>query len=782
VRDGIVVQLANGELKLQVCDERILRVVFSPTDTTSPHPSLVVNKQWQPPHWKIKKARSGVGVATSKVQATLDLQTGAVTFSDAKGNVILQEKPQNPHEMIPAVVADEETYHATQRFVLSADEALYGLGQQQDGVMNHRNHHLTLIQNNKHIAIPFVVSTRNYGLLWDNYSHIEFDDGPDGMSFWSEVADAIDYYFIRGSSLDDVIAGYREATGRVPLFPRWAFGYWQSKERYRSRDELLSVVREYRDRKIPIDAVVQDWQYWGNLGWNAMKFDEAVFPNPKEMIDTLHRQYHVQLMVSVWPQVGPGTAAYDELKSKGLLYPTEIWNGGKTYDAYSREAREIYWKHLYSGLFALGVDAWWMDATEPEWKWCEKLLDAKEGIVKNGQTALGSATRYLNTYPLVTTGGVYEHQRQAGPGRRVFILTRSAFAGQQRNATAVWSGDVAADWKVFRNQISGGLNASLSSIPYWTTDIGAFFPGTAGGEYPDGVKDPAYRELYVRWFQFGAFSPIFRSHGTGTPREVWRFGEPGTWAYDALVKFDNLRYRLLPYIYSVAWKVTHEHYTMMRGLPMDFPADPKVLALNNEYLFGPAVLVVPVTTEMYHRKSQPDVEVTTTATAEVYLPKPAAWYDFWTGEQVSGGLTINKPTPIDVMPLHVRAGSILPLGPLVQYHNEKPPDPIELRIYRGAGGEFTLYEDEGNNYSYEKGIYATISFRWKEQSQTLEIGKRKGSFPGMLKERSFHLVWVGKDRGVGVEPTPSPDRVVRYTGKPIHITLPGTRDVRSARK
>ena len=911
--DGFVLRLESKAVRLQVCDGRTIRVMVSLRPTLSFRPSLVVNKTWMPTRWQLRDHDGEVVVSTDRMSARLDLRTGTVAFSDAGNRSIVQEHPTSAHEMVPATVAGEQTYHVTQRFLLSSDEGIYGLGQFEHGVMNYRNHNVTLIQNNRHIVLPFIVSSRAYGIYWDNYSHTEFHGGPDGMSFWSEVADGIDYYLISGSNIDDVIAGYRNATGGTPMFPKWAFGYWQSKERYENQHELLDVAREYRQRKIPIDNVVQDWMYWGSLGWNAMAFDPARYPDPKGMIDSLHQIYNIHVMVSIWPQVDSSTAVHRELQAGGHLFPTEIWNGGKTYDAYSNDARRIYWDHLNKGLYSLGVDAWWVDATEPDWKWCDSLLEEKAGIVRNGITALGSSSRYLNTYALMATGGIYENQRKTNPDRRVVMLTRSAFAGQQRNSAAVWSGDISSTWQTFRNQIAAGVNFSMAGIPYWNSDIGGFLPKEYGGEYPKGPRDPSYRELYVRWFQFGAFCPIFRAHGTDFPHEVWRFGEPGSWAYDALVKFIHLRYRLLPYIYSVAWMVTKDHSTIMRGLPMDFPHDPRARTIGDEYLFGPAILVAPVTTQMYYPKNPPvvipsnhlrtpddqpgligeyfkgmrfeerahaqrdtairfdwtergapgvgkekfsvkwkgrllasgtgtyeieaasdggvnlfidnrqimdemypagrqrnigeialegkkwydvtfeyyqereraEVELTwrtpsmitgykprsETGTARVYLPESSAWYDFWTGERLAGGKEVEREAPIEIMPLYVRAGSIIPFGPTVQYATEKHADPIELRVYRGANGRFTFYEDENDGYRYEQGIFATIQFRWNEVKQTLTIGRRRGSFPGMLKARTFSVVAVRAGRGIGADPDPRPDRVVRYNGEQVTISL-----------
>jgi len=909
--DGVSLTVDSLTVRILVCDERTFRVSVFPGEIPPSRPSLVVTRTWQPVRWTLQRLDSVLTLRTGRSSVTVDLSTGSICFFDKRGKLLTREEAMHPHEIVKAIVEGESTYHISQRFRLSAREGIYGLGQFEDGTMNYRNHRVTLIQNNRHVVVPFILSSRLYGIYWDNYSHTEFNDAPEGMTLWSEVADGIDYYLISGTTMDDVMAGYRGATGGVPMFPRWAFGYWQSKERYETQDQLMSVAGEYRRRGLPVDNLVLDWQYWGKLGWNAMAFDTASFPDPGGMIDSLHRLYNLNFMLSIWPQVDSATAVYRELKAGGYLYPTEIWNGGKTYDAYSPNARHIYWEHLNRGLYSLGVDAWWVDATEPDWKWCDSLLEEKKGIVMNGLTALGSASRYLNTYALMTTGGIYENQRKTNPSRRVVMLTRSAFAGQQRNSAAVWSGDIPSTWETFRHQIAGGINFSMAGIPYWNSDIGGFLPKEYGGDYPLGLRDPAYRELYVRWFQFGAFCPIFRAHGTDFPREIWQFGEPGSWSYEALVKFDRLRYRLLPYIYSVAARVTQDNYTMMRGLPMDFPEDSVVLSKGDAYMFGPAFLVTPVTREMYYPKHPGSVippsnlrtmdngigltgkyyrgmmfdslvqtrtdssidfrwtesgapgvgksnftvrwegkirsdetgkyefeiisddgvnlwldgrqlmdemypagrqmnigeaelkagtwhditleyqqidhgaevaltwrtpsmlasyrPITTIQPMPVYLPGNSLWYDFWSGKTFPGGKNVETEVPLDIMPLNVRAGSIVPLGPLMTYSNERPADPIEIRVYGGASGRFNLYEDQNDGYGYEKGVFANIPFMWDDKKKILTIGARSGSFPGMLLNRTFEIVYVKENHGVGLGATARPDRVVRYSGKKVTI-------------
>ena len=554
---------------------------------------MIQKEGWPAVKWNVTERAEEVTLVTSKLDVRVNRLTGAVVFYNHDNQLLLKEPEIGGKVFTSENVMDENVWHVKQEFVLTENEALYGLGQHQDGFMNYRNHDVLLVQTNTNASVPFFVSTNGYGILWDNYSQTKFHDGTDGTFIWSEVADAIDYYFIAGSQLDDVIAGYRTLTGKAPLFGKWAFGYWQCKERYHTQDEIINVVKEYRKKQIPLDNIVQDWMYWGDLGWSAMDYDRKKFPDPTEMIKTIH-ELNTHYMISIWPRFDPKSAIYKEMDSQGHVFHTDGEQEGYVYDAFSEKARDIYWHYVNKGLFSHGVDAWWMDATEPEFGDIKEEVSDK--AKKYGYTAMGSWARYLNAYSLMSTKGVYEAQREATSDKRVFILTRSAYAGQQRYAGVTWSGDIVATWDVFRKQISAGLNFCMAGIPYWTTDIGAFIPNN-----PLGCKDEAYRELYVRWFQFGAFCPIFRSHGTGTPREVWQFGEPGTWAYDTLVKYDKLRYRLFPYIYSLAWKVTNEDYTMMRGLAFDFKEDQKVLGIDDQYMFGPAFLVNPVTEHMYYQ-------------------------------------------------------------------------------------------------------------------------------------------------------------------------------------
>jgi alpha-D-xyloside xylohydrolase len=551
----------------------------------------------------------------------------------------------------------------------------------------------------------------------------------------------MDYYFFYGPDFDRLIADYRELTGTTPLFGKWAYGYWQCKNRYDSQVELLAIAQKYRDLHIPLDNIVQDW-FW----WNAM--GEPVFnknyPDPKGMIDALHKS-NVHLMISVWPYFRPGSSVYDDMDKRGFFIDrTKVQSfhppGMALYDAFNPDARKYYWSLMNEALFKIGADAWWLDTTEPETEGRET------NILVTNKVAIGNGARYANEFPLLTTTAVYEGQREASDKKRVFILSRSAYAGAQRNAVTTWSGDVDPNWETFRRQIPAGLNYSLSGLPYWTTDIGGFVAAN-----PD---DPAYRELFVRWFEFGTFCPIFRVHGTRTTNqnELWSYGPD---AQKTLVAYDKLRYRLLPYIYSLAWKTTSEGYTIMRPLVMDFREDIRAQNIGDQFLFGPAILVNPIT------------EPGSTA-RHLYLPA-AKWYDFWTGATIQGGRALDAPSPIDRMPLYVRAGSIVPLGPDVEYASEKSANPIEVRVYRGANGAFTLYEDENDTYNYEKGAYSTILFSWDDATHTLTIGDRTGSFPGVLENRAFRVVFVSENHGTGGGLTENADRTVRYSGKKISV-------------
>jgi alpha-D-xyloside xylohydrolase len=743
--DGAIFTMKTGKLRVQLCSESIVHVLYSPTSSfplSRPDP-IVIKTTWPSTKFIVQTNYDNVTLTTSQLKIIVAKQDGAITYRNIDGNQLVKE---GTRKLTPVRVNGEDTYRAESLVnIYGSHEALYGLGQHQAGVWNYRGESVDISQDNSNIAVPFLVSSNGYGIFWNNDSRSRFNNRfANYLYISSDVADVIDYYFFYGPELDKVIAGYRELTGQAPLFGKWAYGFWQCKNRYKSQDEILGVARKYRALHIPVDNIVQDWFWWNRKG--DFVFNKN-YPDPKGMIDELHRE-NFHLMISIWPFFEPGSANYDFAEKNGwfidkfkFAQPPYHADGMAVYDATNAEARKFYWDQVDKGLFSIGADAWWMDTNEPETEGLE------ENIQLGHNLAIGSGDRYVNVYPLLDTAAVYDGQRSTSDRKRVYILSRSAFAGSQRNAVTAWSGDINSDWLSYRRQIPAGLNFALSGIPYWTTDIGGFVFGSP--------TDPAFRELFVRWFQFGTFNPILRVHGTRNPdeNELWSYGPD---AQKILVSFDRLRYRLLPYTYSLAWKTTNESYTPMRPLVMDFRSDVRAQNTGDQFMYGPAFLVSPVT------------EPAATS-RRVYLPN-AKWYDFWSGASLKGAREISAEASLEKLPLQIRAGSIVPLGPDVEWSAEKPADPIELRVYRGADGEFTLYEDENDNYNYERGVHATISFRWDDAKNVLTIGGRQGEFPGILASRTFNVVFVDDNHGVGIEPSDAPDKVVRYSGEQIIVT------------
>jgi alpha-D-xyloside xylohydrolase len=806
-----------------------------------------------------------------------------------------------------------KTHQVRQVFESSADEAFYGLGGHQNGQVNYKGEDVELVQQNIVDVVPFVYSSKNYGILWDNYAISKFGDPrnygsintlslynhqghpgglsakyyvgdkivrtavedkieyeyletpqvdgfprdvaaggkvvwegsftsaaagthkfllyssgyikvwidgklildkwrqawnpwtnkfkvnitpgekytlrmewiPDGgtyfslrylepypqadqdrLSLWSEVGDVIDYYFIHGKDADEVISGYRYLTGKAPIAPKWAMGFWQSRERYGNQQQLLDVVKEYRKRHIPLDNIVLDWQYWEDPKWGSHEFDKTRFPDPKGLLQTLHNDLHTHFMISVWPKFNTGTPNYEEMNSKGFLFTNNVakkrkdWVGvgyeSTFYDPFNPEAGQLFWKQIDRSLNVIGVDAWWLDATEPD---MHSNLSIEERKVNMSPTALGPGAKYFNAYSLMNAKGVYEGQRKSSPDKRVFILTRSAFAGQQRYGAATWSGDIVSRWSDFSDQIAAGINFSLSGIPYWTMDIGGFAVEHRY-EKATGADLAEWRELNTRWFQFGAFCPLFRSHGQYPFREIYNIAPEGTPEYNSMVYYNKLRYRLMPYIYSLAAHSYFKDYTILRGLVMDFPADQTARNVADQYMFGPALLVNPVHTHQARSR-------------KVYLPEGTGWYDFLTGAYTPGGQYQEAVAPLDRMPLYVREGSILPAGPEMQYSSEKITDPLTLYVFTGKDAAFSYYEDEGSNYGYERGQYARIPLTYSESTRTITVGERQGTFPGMQVSRTIQVVWVSKDSPAGVAlQTPANTQSLPYEGKEIHFTRP----------
>ena len=742
----VPIALMAQDVKIEFLTPAIVHVVKG-----TPTKSLVVTAKPE----DVPVVQKGNAISSSELIVRQDAK-GNLTFLTSKGKVLLREK-------------DCDVSEVRQTFLLDKDEAIYGLGTIQNGKMNRRGEHKRMEQSNLEDFQNVLQSVKGWGLYWENYSPTQFDDDANGMTFDSEVGEGIDYYFMYGGTADGVIAQMRHLSGHVPMFPLWTYGFWQSKERYKSAAETESIVDKYRELQVPLDGIIQDWQYWGsNYLWNAMDFLSEDFSNGKQMIRNVH-QKHAHFMISIWASFGPQTQQFRELNEKGLLLPIETWpqsglshiwppvmeypSGVKVYDAFSPVARDIYWKHL-KRLFDYGTDAWWMDSTDPD------FFNPRESDYEHKVTG-GTWRSLRNAFPLETVRGVYEKQRKTSEEKRVFIMTRSAFAGQQHYGSNMWSGDVASSWDMLRKQVPAGLSFSLTGNPNFNTDIGGFFCGSyntkGSGSAP---QNPQYQELYVRWMQYGLFCPVFRSHGADAPREIWQFGKKGEPVYDAIEKMIRLRYRFIPYLYSTAWQVTSANESYLRPLFSDFAADRRVWDVADEFMFGHSILAAPVVEAQYtqeriiredamtgwdKKEVKPESENTTvnwseTKTASKYLPKGVLWYDFWTNKTYKGGQTVTLQTSLDRVPMFVRAGSILPLGPEMQYVGEKAWDHLEIRIYPGADGSFTLYEDEGDNYNYEKGVYATIPFTWNDKTSSLTVGSRQGSYPGMLASRQFTFI------------------------------------------
>ena len=917
-KDGIIIDLKKeketdpGRIKIQVCTKNIIRVVAVPEKLFTSRSSLMVSKESrQPVQWSCEEKDENIIITTSELKVKINKKKGTTAFYNSDDKLILQEKDESSKNITPAVVMGEETYHIQQLFDSPDDEAFYGLGQHQNNIMNYKGHDVDLWQYNIVAVVPFLVSSNNYGILWDNNSHTKFGDMRDyqslsslnlfdnkgrkvgitaeyfrdidfqslfssrveyriehefadvndaypagfnenvrsvrwsgeisseesgihkfhlycsgytkmwldgklvvdswrqnwlpwthliqlkmeagkrysikiewihtggyiglkcltpesdiyknNISLYSEVADQIDYYFIYGENIDHIIQGYRQITGKVPMMPRWAMGFWQCRERYKSQEELLSIVKEFRKRKIPIDNIVQDWFYWEEDRWGSHEFDPERFPDPSLMVNELHNDLNTRIMISVWPKFYPGTKHYNQFLENGWLYMRNIekqqkdWVGpgyvSTFYDPYSKGARDLFWKQINDKLFSKGFDAWWLDATEPD---IQSNLSPGETSLRNGPTAMGTYARYRNTFSLMNARGVYEKQRETKSNQRVFILTRSAFAGQQRYAAATWSGDIATRWYDLKAQIPAGLNFCLSGIPYWTTDIGGF---AVEPRFERNVKESdleEWREFNTRWFQFGTFCPLFRVHGQFPYREMFHIAPENHQAYQTMLAYDKLRYRLMPYIYSLTAMVTHNDYTIMRALVMDFSRDKNVLNIGDQFMFGPALLINPVTEYKVRAR-------------EVYLPAGTGWYELKSGRYFEGGRSIQADAPYSDIPIFVKEGSIIPCGPDIQHTSEKPAEPIHLFVYTGNDGKFILYEDEDINYNYEKGAYSRIPFNYDENSGLLIIGKRQGEYPGMLQERTFEITWISKERAAGFDPVFSADKTVRYIGNKLVI-------------
>jgi Alpha-glucosidases, family 31 of glycosyl hydrolases len=913
---GIIVRLNDKTghdarfLKIEPVSENIIHVIASPANKPSPDKSLCVISSPRPGlKYNVTISGDTLILSTSVLKAEVSLSTGQVIFRNANGKVLLAEPAGGGKSFSLISVEGMSGYTMRQIFDSPDDEAFYGLGQHQSEEFNWKGRNESLYQYNTKVSVPFVISNRNYGILWDNYSlskfgdprdysqidlfklfdrhgeegsltasyyansdtnslfierkesSIDYEDNttvknfpkgfqlynseiiwsgkiepkesglyhfrlyyagytklyidnelvvperwrtawnptpykfernlekgrkysiriewhPDGgvsylgfkalsplpsaeqnqLSLWSEMGDQIDYYFIAGDNPDNVISGYRTLTGKAPIMPKWAMGFWQSRERYKSQDELLGVVKEYRKRNIPLDNIVLDWSYWPVDSWGSHEFNPEFFPDPAGMVSQVH-DLHAKIMISVWPKFYMTTDHFKEFDSKGWMYRQAIkdsvrdWIGkgfmGSFYDAYNPQARDLFWNQIREHIYTKGFDAWWMDASEPDILSNSSISYRK---LLTTPTFLGPSTKYFNAYALMNAMAIYNGQRSVDPDKRVFLLTRSGFAGLQRYSTATWSGDIATRWEDMKAQIMAGLNYAMSGIPYWTFDIGGFDVESRYTQAKEGSEDMnEWRELNTRWYQFGSFCPLFRSHGQYPYREVFNISPEGNPAYNSMVYYDKLRYYLMPYTYSLAGLTYFNDYTIMRAMVMDFGNDASVENTGDQYMFGPSLLVAPV----YRYK---------TRTREVTFPASCGWYDFYTGKYIKGGQRITVDAPFEHIPLFVKEGSIIPVGPEIQYTDEKPADPITLYIYTGRDCAFTLYEDEGVNYNYEKGACSAIRFSYDDMAGNLIIGERKGEFKDMLKSRTFRIVWVSEEHPVQFNPEAAPAEVLKYDG------------------
>ena len=732
----------------------------------------------------LKESSKTTEIDAGALRVTADNKTGCLTFKSASGRKLTAEVGQP--RMTPADYPYADGLTLSQTFSVEPKEALFGLGRLPDSILSRRGTTKRLLPGNLDDGFPVIQSSNGYGLVWDNYSPTIFTDNSDGMTFSSEIGDAIDYYIIDGQTdMEVVIAGMRFLSGEVPMFPLWTYGYWQSRERYKSQHEPTGVVKRYREAGIPLDGIIQDWQYWGNnYLWNAMEFMNPAYDRPQAMLDSIH-DMNAHMIISIWSSFGPMTKAFAELKEKDLLFDIATWpesgiegwpprmdypSGVKVYNAYSPEARDIYWNHL-SKIHDIGMDGWWMDSTEPD------HFDDKMDF----PTGMGSYRRVKGAFPLLTVGGVADHQRQVDSTKRIFILTRSGWFGQQRTGCNVWTGDVASSWENLRTQIPQHLNLTLTGNPNTNSDIGGFFCGRYN--LPDGTpayKNPLFRELTARWTQMAAFTPMMRTHGADAPREVYYFGEPGEPIYDAITDAIKLRYKLLPYIYSTAWDVTANSGSFMRPLIIDFPDDEGAREANDKFIFGKSLLVAPILRAHYTPETKTSIdefsgwdksESTGSVDAnidfsakydfEVKLPKGSDWYDFYTGKKYSGGETAILEADIATLPVFARAGSIIPLGPDVNYSTERPWDQLTIMVFPGANGSFVLYEDENDNYNYTNGDYTTIRFDYNSKTHELTIGERTGSFTGMAERRTFKVVNAATGKEVTAD----------YSGRKVTVKI-----------
>jgi len=793
--DGAAVfEAGERRLRLAFPSAGIVRVTCTEGKEFSDKPSRIVVGGQGLTVFELRDEEDEFVLATAELRVALNKRTGALSYLDSSGG--LMREPERGGKWLTAKavtrnifdksagvasaqsidgaraeakkyqsVFDRMAFEAKLEFVFAEDEALFGFGSHEEGYGNLRGKSRELYQQNMKAVVPYFVSTRGYGVLFDCGSLMTFHDDAYGSYWWADVVDELDFYVIRGESFDDVTRGYQRLTGKAPMLPKWAFGYVQSKERYVNAAEMLDVVREYRRRKVPLDAIVLDWKSWPNgAGWGQKSFDRLRFPEPEAFTAELHAM-GARLMVSIWPIMTGGCENQRELQGRDLMLGNQA-----TYDAFNAEARECYWEQARRGLFAKGIDAWWCDCTEPfeaDWAGAVKPEPHARLALNTQESKLYIDAAEINAYSLAHSQGIYEGQRGVTSAKRVVNLTRSSYAGQHRYGTITWNGDICATWETLRRCIPEGVNFCASGEPYWTVDVGGFFIDNKPelwfwrGDYSDGCRgltdmnalepdpkdtgcrDLGYCELYVRWLQYAVFLPIFRSHGTDAAREIWRFGEEGTRSYDAIARYIRLRYELMPYIYSTAAQVTLNSASMMRAVALDFPGDVATHDLTDQYMFGPALMVCPVTEAMYFGAGSRELSGVPEF-RDVYLPAGHQWFDFWTEAVHQGGRIIAAEAELETIPVYVRAGSIVPMTEAMQFTDEVRDAPYEIRVYTGADAEFTLYEDAGDGYAYEDGEFALVKVQWNEEAGELTLSARRGGFPELVAEREYGIVLISE--------------------------------------
>lgn len=777
----------NTDVAVKFYTPNIVRITKTPANVSGNTESLVVTLKPQNVNIKTTTHNEYQTYSSAELTVVVNTRTGAVEFCNKNKIQLLSEEQ---FSFLPITQGtDKGSFKISQSFKLDDNETIYGLGTLQNGKMERNNTDVIIEQSNLEDFQNVIQSIKGWGLYWDNYSRGRFVENNQTMTLEGEVGDCIDYYFMYGKDPNGVVNCMRQLSGTVPMFPLWTFGYWQSKERYKSEDEIVNVVEKYRELGIPLDGIIQDWQYWGNnYLWNAMDFLSENFSNPQKMIDRIH-QLNARIMISIWASFGPMTQQYKELEKENLLFTFNTWpqsgishiwppimeypSGVKVYNPFPQRAKDIYWKYLQK-MFSRGIDAWWMDSTDPD---CFYPTDTDYDF----QTGMGSFRKMRNAFPLATVSGIYHNQRQTSLNKRVFIMTRSSFAGQQRMGSNMWSGDVASTWDMLRKQIPAGLNFTLTGNPNFNTDIGGFFSGAYNIFGPaSGAKNPQFQELYVRWMQYGLFCPVFRSHGADTPREIYQFGQKGEPIYDAIAYTINLRYKLIPYFYSLAWQVTSNNASYMMPLFAYYKDDKNTWTIADEFMLGKSILAAPIVNPQYTEEkiltldensgwNKQNTEQTNYSktdfsiekTVEKYLPNGDNWYYFWTDQKFKGGQRVEVKTTIAQTPMFVRAGSIIPFAQVAQNTIEQSHDSLTIKIYPGCDTEFTLYEDEGDNYNYEKGEYSVIRFSWNDKSNQLTISQREGQYSGMLTNRTFIVTKAGS----------SQTTTIKYNGKKITLSL-----------